>query len=45
MVQLAGGADEKVNPGREGTTTWKDTFFPDDVLADCVSGLMTGMNS
>jgi hypothetical protein len=26
-VQLAGGAEEKTNPGRDGTTTLKDTFF------------------
>ena len=44
-VQLAGGADENVKPGREGTITSKETFFPEEVVADWSSGLITGMNS
>jgi hypothetical protein len=27
-VQSAGGAEEKTKPGRDGTTTLKDTVFP-----------------
>jgi hypothetical protein len=33
VVQFAGGLVEKAYPGRDGTTTSNDTFFPDDVLA------------
>jgi len=44
-VQFAGGAEEKVNPGKEATTTWYETLFPVRVLDFCVKGEITGINS
>lgn len=45
FVQFAGGAEEKANPGREGTTTWKETGLPVDVSFFDIRGLMMGENS
>jgi hypothetical protein len=45
LVQsVVGGAEEKTKPGRDGTTTLKATFFPMEVTADSVNGLITGRN-
>jgi hypothetical protein len=44
-VQLAGGAEEKTKPGRDGTTTLYDTVLPLALVDDSVNGLMTGRNS
>lgn len=44
-VQFPGGKVEKATPGRDGTTTWKETGFCVDVLAFCVNGSITGRNS
>lgn len=43
--QFPGGEVEKAMPGRDGTTTWKETGLSVDVLAFCVNGSMTGRNS
>jgi hypothetical protein len=45
VLQLAGGAEKKTNPGRDGTTTLNNTFFPLALIDDCINGLMTGRNS
>jgi hypothetical protein len=45
VVQLAGGAEENMKPGREGTTTLKDTFFPLAFNDGWVNGWITGRNS
>jgi hypothetical protein len=45
FVQFWGGGEEKRNPGREGTTTLNDMFFPVGLVQDWVNGLMTGRNS
>lgn len=34
MVQLAGGAEENVKPGKEGTIMSKEIFLPKEVLVD-----------
>jgi hypothetical protein len=45
VVQLAGGAEENMKPGREGTTTLKDTFFPLAFNDGWINGWITGRNS
>ena len=44
-VQPSGGGEEKMKPGRDGTTTWKETGLPVDVFAFCVRYLMIGANA
>jgi hypothetical protein len=44
-VQFAGGAEEKTKPGRDGTTTLKDTVFPVALTEGWVNGSITGRNS
>jgi hypothetical protein len=44
-VEFSGGEEEKRNPGREGTITLNDTFFPVGLVQDWVNGLMTEKNS
>lgn len=45
IVQLSGGGDEKVKPGREGIITSNETGFPVKVVASLVSWSMMGANS
>lgn len=44
-VQSPGAVLEIAMPGRDGTTTLKETDLFDDVLAFCVRGSMIGRNS